>query len=115
HAYTTARPDVLPLTKANPVANGREVITFANRTIPINAQGQLEGIDPAIKPYKSREFSVSLDHQFSPKLVGGIRYTRNDLIRGIEDIGVLDPSDSELDLIGNRRVGQTRHKSCGDV
>src|SRR5207247_2072558 len=81
HVYTLDRPDVINLTKANPGANGREVITFDNRTIPINAQGQLEGIDPAIKPYKSREFSVSLDHQFSSKLIGGIRYTRKDLIR----------------------------------
>jgi hypothetical protein len=111
HVYTLDRPDVLNLTKANPGANGREVITFDNRTIPINAQGQLEGIDPAIKPYKSREFSVSLDHQFSPKLVGGIRYTRKDLIRGIEDIGVLDASDSEVYLIGNPGFGQTRDKS----
>ena len=111
HVYTLDRPDVISLTKTNPGANGREVITFDNRTIPINAQGQLEGIDPAIKPYKSREFSVSLDHQFSSTLVGGIRYTRKDLIRGIEDIGVLDAGDNEVYLIGNPGFGQTRDKS----
>jgi hypothetical protein len=111
HVYTLDRPDVINLTKATPGANGREVITYDNRTIPINAQGQLEGIDPAIKPYKSREFSVSFDHQFSSTLVGGIRYTRKDLLRGIEDIGVLDAGDNEVYLIGNPGFGQTRDKS----
>ncbi len=111
HVYTLDNPNVLSLTKANPAANGKELIVFDNRTLPINSQGQLEGIDPAIKPYKSREFSVSLDHQFTTKLVGGIRYAHKDLLRGIEDIGVLDASDSEVYLIGNPGFGQTRDKT----
>ena len=111
HVYTLDQPDVLGLTKANPGSLGREVITFDNRTLPINAAGELEGIDPGIKPYKSREFSVSFDHQFSPKLVGGLRYTHKNLLRGIEDIGVLDAQDSEVYLIGNPGFGQTRDKS----
>jgi len=111
HVYTLDRPDVLSLTKANPGALGRELIVFDNRTLPINSRGELEGIDPAIKPYKSREFSTSLDHQFTSKLVGGIRYTHKDLLRGIEDIGVLDAGDNEVYLIGNPGFGQTRDKT----
>jgi hypothetical protein len=106
--YKLDNPNVLNLSKANPGALGTLITQYNNRTIPINAQGQLEGIDPGIKPYKSQEFSVNLEHSFASRLVGGIRYTRKDLLRAIEDIGVLDEEGSEVYLIGNPGFGQTR-------
>jgi len=111
HVYTLNDPNVLNLSFANPGALGSEIIAFDNRSLPINAAGELEGIDPNIKPYKGNEFSLALDHQFSSKMIGSVRYTRRRLLRAIEDIGVLDENDSEQYVIGNPGFGQTRDTS----
>jgi hypothetical protein len=111
HVYRLNDPDIRRLSRDNPGALGPEILNFDNRTLPINAAGELEGIDPDIKPYKSMEFTLALDHQFSSKVVGGIRYTHRDLLRAIEDIGVLNAEDDEVYLIGNPGFGQTRDTS----
>jgi hypothetical protein len=108
HVYRIENPDIRLLSRTNPGAMGPEIINFDNRTLPINAAGELEGIDPDIKPYKSLEGTIALDRQFSSRIVGGIRYTHRQLLRAIEDIGVLDETDSEVYLIGNPGFGQTR-------
>jgi hypothetical protein len=108
HAYRLNDPDIRKLGKANPGALGPEITNYDNRELPINAAGELEGIDPDIKPYKSAEFTVALDRQFSSRFVGGVRYTHRNLLRAIEDIGVLDEEGSEVYLIGNPGFGQTR-------
>jgi hypothetical protein len=109
HVYALNDPDINKVSKANPGALGPEIVNYDNRSLPINAAGQLEGIDPDIKPYKSMEATVALDRQFSSKVVGGIRYTHRNLLRAIEDIGVLDENDSEVYLIGNPGFGETRN------
>jgi outer membrane receptor protein involved in Fe transport len=111
HVYRLNDPNVLNLSKTNPGALGPEITSYDNRTLPINAAGELEGIDPAIKPYKTNEFSAAIDHQFSSKLVGSVRYTRRRLLNAIEDIGVLDAEGNEVYLIGNPGGGQTRDTS----
>jgi len=111
HVYRLNNPDINLLGKDNPAALGPEIINYDNRTVPFNDQGQLEGIDPDIKPYKTREFTVAVDHAFSGRLIGGIRYSHKTLLRAIEDIGVLDENDSEVYLIGNPGFGQTRDTS----
>ena len=108
HVFKLDKPDVPTLGKASAGALGTEIISYDNRTIPINAAGELEGIDPNIKPYKSREFTVSVDHELRSGMIAGVRYSRKDLLRAIEDIGVLDASDNEVYLIGNPGFGQTR-------
>jgi hypothetical protein len=109
HVYALNDPDISKLGKATPGALGPEITNYDNRSLPINDQGELEGIDPNIKPYKSLEATIALDHQFSSRIVGGIRYTHRDLLRAIEDIGVLDENDSEVYLIGNPGFGETRN------
>ena len=113
HVYRLNDPNVLNLSFDNPGALGSEIITFDNRTLPINAQGQIDGIDRDIKPYKGNELSAALDHQFSSKLIGSIRYTRRRLLKAIEDIGVLDADDNEVYLIGNPGFGATRNDPLG--
>lgn len=107
HVYRLDNPNVLSLSKTNPGVLGTKIIEFNNRTLPINEQGQIEGIDPDIKPYSSREFSINLDRQLGPRLIGGIRYTRKDLLQAVEDIGIL-VDDSEEYLTGNPGSGLTR-------
>ena len=109
HVYRLTSPNVLSLGKATPGALGTLITSFNNRSIPINAAGELEGIDPDIKPYTQREFTVRLDHALSNRLTGTIRYTHKTLLKVIEDIGVLDAEGSEEYLIGNPGFGQTRN------
>jgi hypothetical protein len=107
HVYKLDSPDVSQLSKANPGALGAQIIDIDNRTIPINAQGQLDGIDPAIKPMLSREFMVASEHQLRANMIASVRWTHKHLVRGIEDIGVLDANESEVYTIGNPGFGQT--------
>ena len=105
--YRLDSPNILGVSKANPAALGALIIDIDNRTIPINAQGQLDGIDPNIKPMLSREFMVASEHRFGENKIASIRYTRKHLIRGIEDIGSLDAQENEVYVIGNPGFGQT--------
>lgn len=110
HYYRLNDPDISKLTIANPAAlagGTPKVLDVDNRTVPINAQGQLDGIDPDIKPMSSRQYSVALDHEIRPGMVFNVRYTRSRLVRGIEDIGVLDANLNEVYTIGNPGFGQT--------
>jgi outer membrane receptor protein involved in Fe transport len=105
--YKLDDPDITKLSKANPGALGALIIDVDNRTIPINAQGQIDGIDPAIKPMLSREFVVASEHRLWNNFVVSGRYTRKRLVRGIEDIGVLDAQENEVYTIGNPGFGLT--------
>ena len=110
HYYRLNDPDLSKLSLANPsaLAGGTpRVLEVDNRTIPINAQGQLDGIDPDIKPMSSRQYSLALDHEIKPGMIFNVRYTRSRLVRGIEDIGVLDADENEVYTIGNPGFGQT--------
>ena len=108
HVYKLDNPNLLALGKASPGAGGALINKFDNRTIPINARGELEGIDPGIKPYASREFTGTVTREIKAGLLATVRYVHKDLLRGIEDIGVLDAEDNEVYLIGNPGFGQTR-------
>lgn len=108
HVYKLDTPSALPnLSKKNPGAAGSLIVEYDNRTLPVNAQGQWEGVDPAIKPYTQREYSFSLEHQLATQLVAGVRYVRRDLLKCIEDIGDI-AGESEIYLIGNPGFGETR-------
>ncbi len=108
HVYTLDSLNLLSLGKATPGALGKVITSYDNRSLPINAQGDIEGIDPGIKPFSTREFTFGLDHALASRMVAGVRYTRRDLRKAIEDIGVLDADGSEVYLIGNPGFGQTR-------
>jgi hypothetical protein len=106
HVYKLDNLNFGAISRANPGALGAPITTFDNRTIPINAAGELEGIDPQIRPYEQREFSVRSEHQISRNDVFSVRYTRKRLMRAIEDIGVLDADGNEVYVIGNPGFGQ---------
>ena len=108
HAYLLDSPNVLSLGKGNPGASGKEIVSYDNRTVPINAKGELDGIDLNIRPFKQRRLNFAVDHSFSSRLVASVRYTRTDLLAGIEDIGI-ESGDDEVYLIGNPGFGETRN------
>jgi hypothetical protein len=107
HVYRLNDPDLNKLGKASPGVLGPEIINFDNRTVPINAQGQLDGIDPDIKATRSAEFTISSAHQLGNNNIFSMRYTRKRLYYGIEDIGTLDANESEVYVIGNPGYGLT--------
>ena len=106
--YKLDNPNVFALSSKTPEAAGAKIVSYDNRMVPINEKGELAGIDPDIKPYKTRRFVASLDHQLTGRIVIGTRYTRNDLLFALEDIGVLDANDNESYMIGTPGFGQTR-------
>jgi hypothetical protein len=107
HVYKLDDPNISLLSKANPGALGPKIISFDNRSAPINAQGQLDGIDPDIKPMSSDEWTVSSEHALGANSLLSFRYTNKHLRYGIEDIGVLDEFGSEVYTIGNPGFGLT--------
>jgi hypothetical protein len=108
HVYKLDNPNVLALGFANPGAGGEKITQYDNRSLPINDAGEIAGIDPNIKPYTSREYSGTLSRAISDRLVFTARYIRKDLLKAIEDIGVLDAEESEQYVIGNPGFGLTR-------
>ena len=58
-------------------------------------------IDPNLKPIRTREVTLGVDHEFSPRIAVGIRYSRKRFDRTIEDTGVLVPGIGEVYRITN--------------
>jgi outer membrane receptor protein involved in Fe transport len=91
--------------KANPAAAGVAITKYDNRTVPVNAQGELDGIDPDIHATYSRSFNITSEHQLRGNMVASVRYTRNRLKFPIEDIGIFDAEENEIYVIGNPGYG----------
>ncbi len=103
--YELNNTNIYSLSKSNPTAGGPLIIDFDNRTVPINAQGELDGIDPDIHATYSRSISVASEHQLWSNVVASVRYTRNRLQYPIEDIGIFDAEENEVYVIGNPGYG----------
>jgi hypothetical protein len=108
--YRLDDPDITKVSKAKPDALGAKIITFDNRAAPINAQGQLDGIDPDIKPMSSSEWTIASEHSLEGNSILSLRFTSKHLLYGIEDIGVLDDAGTEVYTIGNPGYGLTDYK-----
>ena len=73
-------------------------------------------IDPTLKPIRTREFTLGLDHELSPTLAVGVRYARKRFDRTIEDTGVLVPGIGEVYRITNpgERLGENVLRDFAD-
>ncbi|MEP7342513.1 MAG: TonB-dependent receptor [Acidobacteriota bacterium] len=106
HVYKLDNPNALAsVSKTNPNGAGSLITEYDNRTLEIDSQGNLLSVDPGMKPYEQREFTVTSTHQFATNLVFSARYTRKRLMRAVEDIGVLDANDNEVYITGNPGFG----------
>lgn len=108
HVYRLDGTDLSKLSLQNPGALGQPIASINNRSVPVNAQGEWEGIDSSLRPYTSGEMTLSLERRLGSRFVLGARYTRKDLLRAVEDIGVLDANDNEVYIVGNPGFGLTR-------
>jgi hypothetical protein len=57
---------------------------FRDRRVP-----NFESVDPSIKPMSQDSFNVGLEHQLGMTTVATVNYVHNNLVRTIEDIGLL--------------------------
>ena len=59
---------------------------FRDDRVPVNAAGESR-LDPDMKPSRTKEFVVGLDHELNKRTSVGVRYARKPLDRLVEDVG----------------------------
>jgi outer membrane receptor protein involved in Fe transport len=74
-------------------------------------------IDPNLKPIRTQEFTVGLDHELSRSISVGVRYAHKWLDRTIEDVGIQVAGVGEVFMIANPGFGiaeYTLRATCPD-
>ncbi|MGE3343499.1 MAG: TonB-dependent receptor [Vicinamibacterales bacterium] len=86
------------------------LIEQVNFRIPSNDPSCPEcgGIDPDLKPMKSQELVVGVDHELNASTSVGVRYVHKQLDRTIEDVGVVVPGLGEVFFTANPGEGIAR-------
>jgi hypothetical protein len=75
---------------------------FRDRRVP-----NFDSVDPAIKPMSQDSFNVGLEYQLGMATVATVNYVHNNLVRTIEDLGVL-VDGNEVYLYANPGEGTAR-------
>lgn len=70
-----------------------------------NGQGLDNLVDPNLKPVKTGEMTLGLDHELGRSLSIGLRYAHKWFIRTIEDVGVIVDGIGEVFYIANPAEG----------
>ena len=70
-----------------------------------SAEALDEAVDPDLKPMLQNEFQMGLTHELTPRIAVGARYVRKDLVRTIEDVGIVIPGIGEVYYIANPGEG----------
>ena len=86
-----------------PSCQGLSFVSGINLRAP-----SLDLIEPNLKPMESEEYTLGLQHELSSTMAVGLRYVHKELIRTIEDVGVLvehDGSFSEEYFMANPGEG----------
>lgn len=74
---------------------------------------EVGGIDPDIKPFTQREFTVIFQRQVARNYIFSARYTHKDIRHAIEDAGFPNSQGSEYYIIGN--PGEGLYKEQADM
>jgi hypothetical protein len=64
-----------------------EYYGYRNDRVPVNAAGE-NRLDPAMKPSRTKEYVIGLDHELNTKTSVGARYVHKPLDRLVEDVGI---------------------------
>jgi hypothetical protein len=84
---------------------------FRDRRVP-----GFDTLDPNVKPMSSESMNAGIEWEIFNNMVFSGRYTRANLLRTIEDMGVLDAQGNEVYLYGNPGEGTTTEApSCYDI
>ncbi len=71
-----------------------------------NSAEDLDGaVDPDLKPMQEDEYQLGLTHELSASYVVGARFIHKDLVRTIEDVGIVVPGIGEVYYIANPGEG----------
>jgi hypothetical protein len=70
-----------------------------------SAEALDETVDPDLKPMQMVEYQAGLTRELSPRITVGARYVFKDLVRTIEDVGILVPGIGEVYYIANPGEG----------
>jgi len=86
-------------------------IESVNYRIPSNDPSCPEcgGIDPDLKPMRTQEAVLGLEHELSSVMSVGARYVHKQLDRTIEDVGIIVPGLGEVYFMANPGEGIARH------
>jgi hypothetical protein len=84
----------------NSSVNDPRLVQYGVSGVPRSA------IDPTLKPFQTREFTLGMDHELNPTMSVGLRYVHKWMIKGIEDVGRLLPF-GELYFISNPGFGDS--------
>jgi outer membrane receptor protein involved in Fe transport len=113
HAYTL---DTADWTSINPPSStpGRFIEDNDLRHVNNDPNHPEDGlVDPALRPFKSREFTLGLDRELSASTSLGVRYVRKDVLQAIEDQGVLTAGVGEVYAIANVGFGPVARTATG--
>ncbi len=64
-------------------------------------------IEPNLKPMETWEAQIGVDHQLTMNIQIGARFVHKEIVRTIEDVGILLPGIGEIYVIGNPGEGIT--------
>ena len=70
-----------------------------------SAEALDETVDPDLKPMEEDEYQLGVTRELTRNLVVGARYVRKNLVRTIEDVGILVPGIGEVFYIANPGEG----------
>jgi hypothetical protein len=62
---------------------------FSDERVPVNAAGESR-LDPNVKPSRTKEYVLGLDHELNKRTSVGIRYVHKPLDRLVEDVGLAE-------------------------
>ena len=79
-------------------------VTSANAEVPF---------DPDIRPMRSQEAVVGIEHQVTANVLLTGRYVHKQLDRAIDDIGALDANNNEIYTVGNPGYGVAEYAYPG--
>ena len=106
HAYTLDSPNWTAINPTTSSLPGRFIEDNDLRHVSNDPNHPEDGVvDPRMKPMKSREFTLGLDRELSGNTSVGVRYVRKQVLRAIEDQGVLTPGVGEVYAISNIGYG----------
>ncbi|HLA76055.1 MAG TPA: TonB-dependent receptor [Vicinamibacteria bacterium] len=70
-----------------------------------SAEDPDSGIDPDLKPMQQAEYQIGITHELTSNVVLGARFIRKNLVRTIEDVGIVVPGVGEVYYIANPGEG----------
>jgi outer membrane receptor protein involved in Fe transport len=70
-------------------------------------------IDPNLKPIRTQEFTLGVDHELNHLMSVGVRYAHKWLDRTIEDVGIQVAGVGEVFMIANPGFGIAEHTLAG--